>query len=326
MRHRWYATEALRHVHRWRALEIWKRLKTGEDVPIEEALGAVDIYVTKTASPDLDDTSKELDRLATQFSHCNPDFTTLSTSDKALRLMGWMQEQGFRGAPTERYRALKNCLVGLTIWSVRTAIPLTLVAIFCAIARRISLKASPCGYPFHVLAIVSDEETGERFYFDPFSPDIKRLERETLEVEIARFGPAFIDKFLSPATTTEMVIRTADNMIETLQQGSTERALQAHGYPEVDENAALYAALTIMVVLRPGPVPINVVHHMTEHLPGDFPMDVRFLEEELLPKVEAPNERNQLKNVCNALRSVDVMPRIASRRNTPENREVRVRA
>jgi F-box protein 21 len=305
-------------------LSIWKRVRDHNDVPLEVALLALDLFVIKTPSPDVEDIVKDFDKLATSFLAATPEFPTLNIEEKAVKLIHWMWDQGFKDAPVERYHALKNVFVGLTIRTVRTAIPLTLVAIFCAIARRVDLEAHPCGYPGHVYAIVEDDD-GTYLYYDlfpvPGKPPLRP--RETLEAELPVEG-ALRSAIMEPASVLQMVIRAAQNILSILQLVPNERAQTNEGYPEICKHSMVYAALTIMVILKLGPITFNVVEHMTQQIPSDFPMDVRFLEEELLPRIQDRGGRQRLENVCGALRAADTIPRIVSRRNCPENKCVQV--
>jgi F-box protein 21 len=323
---RYQATAAIRYIHRRRALAIWNRVREFNDVPLEVALAAFDLFVLTRSELDVEDIVRDIDDLATSFLATTPEFESFDTEEKAIRLIHWMWDQGFKDTPAEHYRALKNVFIGLTIRTVRTAIPLTLVAIFCAIARRVGLVAHPCGYPNHVLAIVEDPEEGYQYY-DLFpGPDrLSRLDRSRL-IEMAG-GENVASSSITPATVSSMAIRAAQNIITTLQLPPAQRVEQNRGYPEVCERSTLYAALTAMVVLnQAGPVSLPVVEHLAQQIPADFPMDVRFLEEELLPRVVDPAGRRLLENVCGALRAEDTMPRTIWRRDCPENQRVLVRS
>ncbi|KAA8909794.1 Hemimethylated DNA-binding protein YccV like-domain-containing protein [Sphaerosporella brunnea] len=320
---RYQATAAIRYIHRRRALAIWKRVRDYNDLPLEVALAAFDLFVANKSAPDVEDIIRDIDGLAMSFLATAPEFKTLCTEEKAIKLVHWMWDQGFKGTPAERYRALKNVFVGLTIRTIRTAIPLTLVTIFCAIARRVGLIAHPCGYPGHVLAIVEDPEDGEYQYYDlfPGPGSHPRTDRARLIEGFADDSVA--SSLVAPATVSNMVIRAAQNIISTLQLPPPDREEQNNGYPEVCEHSTLYAALTAIVLLKQtGPISMHVIEHMTQQIPADFPMDVRFLEEELLPRIVDYRGRTLLENVCGALRAEDTMPRTVWRRDCPENHRV----
>jgi len=317
---RYQATAAIRYIHRRRALSIWNRVREFNDVPLEVALLALDLFVTPTPSPDVDDYVADIDDLAAAFLAATPAFSSfVDTEEKAATLIKWMWEQGFRGTPVQ-YRALKNVFVGLTIRKIRTAIPPTLVAIFCGIARRVGIIAHPCAYPGHVQAIVEDPETGQYQYYDVFHGPGEDLRKKARLME--GLSPDQL-KLLVPASVSAMVIRVAQDLITTLQLQPTERVEVNRGYPEICEHSALYAALTAIVVLSIAKPSMQIIEHMMQQIPAGFLMDVRFLEEELLPRVNISG-RQLLENVCGALRAVDTTPLPVSRRDNPENRSVLV--
>lgn len=298
-----------------------------DDVPAEVALLALDLFVTPSHSPDVADISSDFDNMAAAFlasiASAGLDFAALDVEGKSVKLITWMWDQGFRGVSAGKYRALKNAFISLTIRTVRTAIPLTLVAIFIALARRLGLVAHPCGYPGHFLAIVEDE-AGQFQYYDVFTgPGIyPRLDRSSLAAALD--DPDANQAYLSPMPVALLVIRSAQNILHILQMSPGERAVANSGYVPVCTSSALYAALTALVVLKPVPVSLTVVDHMTKQIPSEFPMDVRFLEEELLPRVYDWTSRSLLERVCNALVAGDTTARAISPRNAPENECVRV--
>jgi len=316
---RYHATAAIRFIHRRRALSIWNRVREVGDVPLEVALLALDLFVATTPEPDIEDYLADIDGFATAFLAATPEFSGLDAEEKAVTLIRWMWEQGFRKTNAVQYRALKNVFVGLTIRTVRTAIPLTLVTIFCGIARRVGIIAYPCAYPRHVLAIVEDPTTGQHKHYDIFqgSSGDPRTDKARLMEHLA---PEEF-KALAPASVSSIVTRAAHNLVTSLQLVSMRRAEVNHGYPEICEHSALYGALTALVVLGITEPSMQIVEHMTRQIPADFPMDVRFLEEELLPRVSTSG-RQLLENVCGALRADTLSP--ASRRDSPENKSVLV--
>lgn len=276
----------------------------------------------------------DLDNLAEQFLKEVPNFSSLEVEEKANSLIHWMWSQGFVGTPPDRYRALKNAYIGMTIRSVRSALPLTLVAIFCAIARRVGLHARACAYPGHVYAIVMDspfspdsslDDRTKYRYYDLFdSKDNPAVSRESLISLLPPDEPSLITRYLSPSSTAELVTRMSQNIIVTLQLSEAELLQNNHGYPHVCEHSALYAALTAMVILGATRVTRHVVEHMMRRVPADFPMDVRFLEEEMVPRVGEEKQKKMLENVCAALRAEDAEMKPVCRRDTEENLAVMV--
>lgn len=299
-----------------------RRVLYHEDIPLETALASLELFDTTDATHDAEGTARMLDTLANRFLAETADFTTMSISRKADVLIQWMWKQGFTGTPPDRYRALKNVFVGLTLRTVRTGIPLTLVAIFVGLSRRIGLTAHPCAYPGHVYAIVVDE-SGEHLFYDIFNEKTDpRIQREVITARIPSLATQ--QSILAPSNNRDLVLRMAQNILATLRLPSIDRIQHNHGYPHVCENSILYAALTAIIILGSGRVSPEIIRHMMQQIPSDFPMDVRFLEEEVVPRVADEKEREFLGNMCNALRAADAESKAVSRRDTRENRAVMV--
>ena len=242
--------------------------------------------------------------MAAAFLSLHPTFLKLPPADAAPVLIRHLWTLGFTGAPASRYRALKNTHVGLTLRTIHSAIPLTLVAIFTAVAARCALTVHPVAFPGMIYARV-DTPAGPLFY-DLYTaiPSTGGLVPEAvLHAHATISGENLARTHRRPARTSDLVIRMAQNIIATLQLPQVNRLVASDGYPAVDEGAALYAALTALVVLKGEWVSGNVVSHLTQQIPGTWPMDVRFLEEELLPRIQSPAERMSLGNVCGALRA-----------------------
>lgn len=348
MNSRFQASIALQYLHRRRALQIWQDLRSGADVPLEVALLAFDLFVITGDSPDIEETLSDFDSLSQLFLSQTPEFYLLETSEKALALITFLWEQGFKACPLGHYRAMKNQFIGLTMRTVRTAIPLTLVAIFCAVARRVGMKAYPCGFPNHMLAIVEAEgneavsvscasasagagaTAGKSSpttaanpaavnyqYYDLFcSPNRHpRLDKQRLLDDLSTHDPSLIPYLLSPSPILNIVLRQARNIINTCQLTSRAEADVINiGYPSINHTYALYSAIAAHVILKPG-YSHNYVTQMSEICNSYLPMDVRFLEEEILPTVPEGREKGMLTNVVGALRAQDEMPRTVARRD-----------
>lgn len=228
-----------------------------------------------------------------------------------------MAQEGFRGASSEHYRALKNSFIGISLRTDRTNLPLTATAIFCSLATRIGLSASPCGFPYHVLAIVNDN--GRRIYLDPFRGDGKELSVEGLENQLQTLGiDDEKDEYLRPSVVSEIVLRTARNILESLRHTpTTSREPNAL----VNRNSALYAALMASVLLGPR-ITYNLIQHMAKLIQEECPMDVMFFEQEIIPQTMLPNCAELLQGTCTKLRNIDATPNHVNQRSSAE--EVKV--
>ncbi|KAF2459319.1 F-box domain-containing protein [Lineolata rhizophorae] len=169
---RYYADAMLQHINRKLAVEEWERLgmarrKREKEVTLEGALAAYEMFILGQRGMDFDEISRRLDVLAEEFSeeHMGPNGgASLSTREIALKLVWFMREEkGFQGVRDEKtYRALKNSFIGIALEDENhEALPLITVAVFCSVARRVGLNARPCGFPYHIYAIV-DSPPGRR--------------------------------------------------------------------------------------------------------------------------------------------------------------------
>lgn len=258
-----------------------------------------------------------LDELAARFQSVTPNLHQLSTKAKASSLCKFMAQEGFRGASSEHYRALKNSFIGISLRTDRTNLPLTATAIFCSLATRIGLTASPCGFPYHVLAIVNDN--GRRIYLDPFRGDGNELSVEGLENQLQTLGiDDEKDEYLRPSIVSEIVLRTARNILESLRHTpTTSREPNAL----VNRNSALYAALMASVLLGPR-ITYNLIQHMAKLIQEECPMDVIFFEQQIIPQATLPNCADLLQDTCIKLRNIDATLNVVNHRSSAE--EVKV--
>lgn len=227
-----------------------------------------------------------------------------------------MAQEGFRSASSEHYRALKNSFIGISLRTDRTNLPLTATAIFCSLGTRIGLSASPCRFPYHALAIVNDNE--RRIYLDPFRGDGEELSIEGLENQLQAFGIDDEDEYLQPSVVSEVVLRTARNILESLgHTPTTRRGPNAL----VNRNSAFYASLMASVLLGPE-ITYDLTQYIVRLIQEEFPMDVKFFEQEITPQTMPPNCAELLQETCIKLRSIDATPNLVNQRSSVEKVKV----
>ncbi|KAK7750999.1 hypothetical protein SLS62_006984 [Diatrype stigma] len=184
---RYYASATLARMHRGVAVGVWMRAKreqvqttttttttTTATVKLEEALGALDLFIQSGEKGDIRDIAGELDHLAqcikdehtaaaaaaasaaTDTTEEGAGFDTLTIRQKAVRIAQYLRSKGLMGMPDgTQYRALRNNFIGLALFSrVPSSLPLQSVAIYCAVAERLGVDARPCNFPGHVHAVV----------------------------------------------------------------------------------------------------------------------------------------------------------------------------
>ncbi|KAF8424105.1 hypothetical protein EV426DRAFT_103045 [Tirmania nivea] len=254
---RYYASEALAFIHRRRAIEIWKKISDGVDIPLEEALGAYDLFIIRGANRDVEAITRSLDRLAMEFRNQHLGWEELTPRELASAVIMFMRSVGFTGASYENYHALRNSFIGICVDSNRATLPLTTVAIFCALGTRLGMDVRPCGFTYHVVAIVTEPVqqndplplplTQRQSFWDPFKThlEIKPGEldyqlRSTMGILASNFptptnaatnttsssalspGPHGHAHFLhylnpSPSNTRELIVRVARNILESVR-------------------------------------------------------------------------------------------------------------
>ena len=344
---RYYANAALERIHREMAINVWKDLQDGKHVSIDRALGAYDMFARGGEDVDFDLMSEHLDRLANGLLSEHPGFRDSSTRAKASTLASYLREQGFQGVPDTSYRALRNSFIGLVLQSpTHQSLPLISVAIFCALAQRVGLDARPCGFLFHVYCLVyapknhsldgeykpSSSAPLDSMYLDPFRSSDEVRQGDLLRV-LRDMGVPTADHqtFLSDTTTREMVLRTARNIMNSVQ---TIRQTQVgvHGisaawldaYPDMDN--AFYATIWAMLMLGPGdegtPGSLQQVSsrrrqylpYLLEHFQTHFAWDVALLEQYVVPMFYTQPEGQRLLQFVQSMHQIDTLRRPLIRR------------
>ncbi|KAH6637676.1 Hemimethylated DNA-binding protein YccV like-domain-containing protein [Boeremia exigua] len=344
---RYYANAALERIHREMAINVWKDLQDAKDVPIDRALGAYDLFARGGDDVDFDLMADDLNRLARGLLSDQPGFQQLSTRSKASALALYLRNQGFQGVPDTSYRALRNSFIGLALQSpTHQSLPLISAALFCALAQRVGLDARPCGFLFHVYCLVyaprqytldgdyNPSSTGplDFMYLDPFRSSDEVRQGDLLRV-LRDMGVPSADHqtFLSDTTTREMVLRTARNIMNSVQ---TIRQTQVgvHGisaawldaYPDMD--SAFYSTLWAMLILGPGDDGAQgsaqqvssrrrqYLPYLLEHFQTHVAWDVALLEQYVIPMFYTQPEGQRLLQFVQSMHQIDMLRRPLIRR------------
>lgn len=335
---RYYANAVLERIHREIAINVWKDVQDNDNVPIEKALGAYDVFARVGEEVDMDVIEEGIKQLAEGVLREYPDFRDLSPRMKASTLASYLRDQGFKGVPDTSYRALANSFIGLVLSSAtHESLPLISVAIFCAVARRVGLDARPCAFLFHVHTLVyapprhtldgvykpSSSSSLDYMYLDPFRSS-NEVRQGDLQRTLREMGVPSQDhgQFLTDTTTREMVLRTARNVMHSVQTiRQTEagmRGIQAswlNFQPDMDN--AFYATLWSMLILSPNhdsPMLSTAVTRRRQYLPylldqfqTHFPWDVTLLERYIIPMFHDQPEGQRLYHFVQSMHQVDVM-------------------
>lgn len=333
---RYYAKAVLERIQREMAIKLWIQLNDHDNVPLERALGAYDIFALVGDYVDMDKLENRLNHLSNGLIAEHPSFEDLSPRLKASTLATYLREHGYKGVSDASYRALPNSFIGLVLASENhESLPLISVAIYCAVARRVGLDARPCGFPGHVYTLVyaprfhdldgkykpTSSHELEYIYLDPFrSRD--EVDRNSLEQTLRQMGvpQSEFRYFLNNATTREMVLRTARNIMSSVQ---TTRQAEArlrgvqwiHTHPDLDN--AFYSSIWSMLILGPAPDSPGLsstntrrrqyLPYLLEHFQTHFPWDVTLLEHYVIPMFLDQPEGQRLLQFVHSMHQVDAM-------------------
>ena len=351
---RYYASEALAFIHRRRAIEIWKKISDGVEIPLEEALGAYDLFITRGANRDVEAITRSLDRLAMEFRDQHLGWGELTHRELASAVIAFMRSVGFTGASYENYHALRNSFIGICVDSNRATLPLTTVTIFCALGTRLGLDVKPCGFTYHVVAIVTEpvQQNGplplplaqRQSLWDPFKShlEIKPAEldtqlRSTMGIptptnvatnttsSFAPFtslhGHAHFPHYLhpSPSNTRELIVRVARNILESVrvtgpQPTPTYTTLGSWDQPPFQPERHAALYAALTASVICGP-PAST--RLLEHMCTLMQRDFGCdvgFFEEDMSRLISEDDAMLLHNICNAVRREDETPKRVMRR------------
>ncbi|KAF1956716.1 YccV-like-domain-containing protein [Byssothecium circinans] len=338
---RYYAKVVLERIQRDMSISVWRDLLNGEDVPIEIALGAYDMFTRIGPDVEFETITTDLDQLAAALLKQHPGLPECDTRSKACTVASFLREQGFNGVSDALYEALRNSFIGFALHSQNhESLPLISVAIFCALARQVGLDARPCAVLSHVYCIVhapknytldgdykpTSTDELHTMYLDPFrtsseipSSDLHNMLRE-IGIPTAEHG-----RFLAPTDTRNMVLRTARNIMNSVQiiRG---RDVGTNGinstwrdsYPDID--ASFYAAVWSMTILGPREGAFGgfsdmaarrrqYLPYLIDHLRSHHPWDVTLFQRYVLPFFDNERERERLERFGDATLYKDGQPR-----------------
>lgn len=341
---RYYATAVLERIHRDMAIVVWKELAEGKDVPLERSLAAYDLFTRAEEAVDLDRISQELDGLADLFRERHPGFEALLTREMALKLVSFLHDRGFNGVSEGKYRNLRNSFIGLALVSPQhESLPLVSVAIYCAIAHRLGLDARPMNYPGHIYCIVyapqdytlngdykpASSTAPDAMYLDPFRSTQEVLQTSLVSfLHTQRIPTDQHAQYLSHATTREITVRTARNLIASVHYWEhvfdpdiVNRPGQGRdwtkSYP--DKGSCMYASIWALLLLNNVAIWSAERRHMLPNLLETFqthyPCDIGMLEKHVIP-LFAPEsaEAVRLREFVRVMLDLDARPKTVQRR------------
>ncbi|KAB8293134.1 hypothetical protein EYC80_007487 [Monilinia laxa] len=346
-----YACAMLDYIHRSKALAVWSKLAAGEDVCLEAALGAYDMFILHDNIGDQQEVSDILDNLAARTRNDYPKLDQMSTRQQALAVVTFLREHNFLGLKSElNYRDLQNNYIGLALQEPEhSSLPLVSVAIYCAVARRIGLDARVCGMPSHVYAMVlprsfmdlddkplkQKEGAVQPMYLDPYR-SASEVSLENLQRMLTVWGVrgvSFATYVADSSVTSNIVLRATRNIVSTVREYSSDIqnphtrqdpssvTTRLQRVPLLEMDHAVYSALWATFLLNPIPTPAG--HNRRQFVPmllsrfeKSFPEDVPLIEKYILSSYNSSTrEYSELAEQLRLIRAVDSTARQVRTRN-----------
>jgi F-box protein 21 len=349
---RFWAQATIDRLHRARAVGIWAGVKDGtENWPLERVLAAYDMFATGgLEDADCADVSEALDDLAKSFTRDHPTHDEWTTRERARTLAHYLRSLGFRGTQDVFYHNLPNNFIVHALQDPdHPALPIICVSIYCGVARRLGIQASPCGFPMHVYAVIeatnaisldggalpslSLDPTPQRMYIDAFRPEVE-VPLSHLTAQLATMGGAASHQtYLGPASDNEIILRTSRNIMHSVRVAQNRPSrdgifTDTEGWPDMD--VSLYAALWVSVLFRDDADTdwAEQRRRMRHQLPflcelfqNYFPWDVALFEELVLPLLAGLPEFGNMVQILRVVRAGDEMAKPVVKRG-PHTRGV----
>jgi F-box protein 21 len=219
-------------------------------------------------------------------------------------------------APIENFHHLFNHFPHRFLSTHRKTIPLSLVYIFVAIARRLGIEASPTDFPHRVMAHVSSPNPAiSDIYVDVYGSSTKAIlsTRDDVPRLLLQAGihPDAILQYISPSTSSPMLLRAARNILSSLRM----LPLEANGTNDVSEadcQAAMYASYCVNMLLTGD---VQVVHHLVHNL-SNFPLDLGPVLHDTFAALLQPTNRRIVMDNCNdAIGTDEKAAKVVNRRS-----------
>ncbi|EGD86379.1 hypothetical protein H112_07313 [Trichophyton rubrum D6] len=342
---RYYSNAILGCLHRTLAIPTWNRLRNGEDVSLEHALGAFDMFILDSGTGDFDDISRSLNNIVGRMKRQYPNILEYTPRERAIMTAEYLRENNLTGIESGReFYNIEHNFLGAALTSERhNSLPLISAAIYCYVAQRLGLDAHPCGFPFHVHVIIRPEpnhdlagnrlpdgEEGDFMYMDPFRSTSETPVSE-LQSQLNFLGALTLSQstFLRESFTAEIVLRCGKNILNSVLQ--TPHFRQTSLDIVNVKYAALWASMLFAKYANPdrqnipqGPERRRAEHlplrrhlpSLMEHFATDFPADVYLIEQYLIPLFQSLPEYEHLRESVSVMKASDEIPKQVRRRNS----------
>lgn len=255
--------------------------------------------------------------------HANIDNLTLR--ERALTVASFLRAQNLTGIKEGRdYHRLEHNFLGLALDDPdHNSLPLISAAIFCYIARRVGLRARPCGFPFHVHVVIRPprgfdmdgtaleaEAEGDPMYMDP-SRSANETPLSDLRAQLDFLGASTEEQaaYLAESLTSEIVLRCSKNILYSVKQ-----AFLGMQWGSMDITSARYAALWASMLFTGSSDLRQHLHWLMETFATEFPFDVYLVEHYIVPLFRGMVEHEHLLDSLHVMRAVDEIPKQVRRR------------
>ncbi|EYE96325.1 YccV-like-domain-containing protein [Aspergillus ruber CBS 135680] len=336
---RYYAQALLTQLNRGLAIAEWAKIRTGEILSLERALGAFDLFIPNDGGGSLDDITTKLNEVAIQFISNFPNIGQLSSREKALAVASYLRTNNLTGIePGREYHQLEHNFLGAVLDDPdHNALPLVSAAIYCYVAQKLGLNARPCGFPLHVHVIVTpalgfdidgnaldSADQGEPMYLDPFHSQ-QETPISNLQSQLLLLGASDIERsnFLGESSIPQIVLRCGRNILNSIQRMQFPNVRQT----QVDLASAKYAAFWSFMLFSGPAQPAerrHYLHWLMELFATNFPSDVYLVEQHIVPLLRGLPEYDDILGSLRDIRTNDEMPKQVRRRTT-SNKGVRYR-
>lgn len=262
-----------------------------------------------------------------------------------------MLDLGLEAAQDGSFHALENHYVE-EVWRRADegageggSLPMTLVAIFCALVRRLpvvkalGIRVKPIGMPGTVLAGLAYEGEDEWTYVNVFSGRVIKIEAMRSMLAAMQLPPS--PEYFQPASARSMVrlhslpspvrtfrlfpfsrsqlrqyrlssffllfqcIRVARNILTSVRQGERLRGIPIS---HEDATSSLYSVAHALFLLSPSSSSAESQTYadwLVSLVQAEFTLDVGFLESEVVPRTRDMARRERVERLCREIREED---------------------
>ena len=266
---RYHSSLLLNAIHRKAALNIWSSIANGENISLEKAMAAFEMFLWKERPESCEDISIHLDAMTAELCTAQPDILDRTARHKAIILARFLRSQGFsEPRDPSTYSNLRNHFIGAALQGDNhPCVPLVLVTIYSCLASRIGLNAKLCCVPYHVYAQVRSSKDADLdgqpyrygtevdvLYMDPYRTDEEvGLNEVTASLRTINAPQSMYETVTKASTVPEILLRAARNIVFSVdilrrRPDRDELLIDQQRNPK-DIDGAFYGALAIFLLL-----------------------------------------------------------------------------